>query len=283
MAGSTGCIHKPFLFINAALYMNMKKIIIVILAFISFRCGDDIPEGVIDAQNENLHITSLTVPMDSVYNNPNKPLFISLKVSNPQILKSAYYNLESPEGTEIFSNEALLDMENPETADTSTGDGIFSGRIYLDSTSSYGQYKLSIYLKTNHGEIIRGSINSFIFDNGKGNIPPFIENVIAPDTIVRPAEGQVPFFISVDVSDPDGLNNIKRVFFNSYGPIFDQKGILLNDKGENGDKVANDGTYSAGFNIKSENVLGRYRFEFIAQDKRGAESNIIDHYITITE
>lgn len=283
MAVVTGHIHQPFVFISAVLYMNLKKIIIIILAFISFRCGDDIPDGVVDAQNENLHITSLNVPVDSVYNNPDKPLYISFRVNNPQNLKSAYYNLESPDGYEIFSKEALLDIKNPETADTSTGDGVYSGRVDLDSNSLYGRYILTLFMENIEGEIIRGSVNTFVFDNGKGNHRPTIANVVAPDTLIRPTSGQLDFVISVEVFDTDGLNDIKKVYFNSYGPEFTTEGIALWDNGENGDPIANDGIYSRGLRIESTNKLGDYRFEFKAEDRRKAESNIINHLITITD
>jgi hypothetical protein len=285
MAVVTGHIYQPFVFISAVLYMSLKKLIIIILAFISFRCGDDIPDGVVDPVNENLHITSLNVPVDSVYNNPDKPLYISFRVNNPQNLKSAYYNLESPDGNEIFSKEALMDIKDTLTADDSTGDGVYSGKINLDSNNLNGQYKLDIFLENLVGEIFKVAGNSFVFDNGKGNSAPAISDLTAPDTLIV-GSSSVIFTITIRVSDPDGQSDIRKVYFKSYRPDGTTSGstFTLKDDGQTyGDVTAGDGIYTITPQLPSTTARGTWRFEFKAEDRRKAESNIINHLITITD
>lgn len=268
--------------------MNTKKIIVIILAFISFRCGDEIPDGVVDVVNENLHVISLAVPADSVYNNPDKPLYISFRVNNPQALKSAYYNLESPEGINVFSNQAILDIKDDLTGDDSTGDGIYSGRIPLDTTYLNGSYKLDIFLENIQGGIFKAAGNSFFYFNGKANYEPKLSDLSAPDTI-RLNNTDYRLFMSIKVEDGNGLSDIKRVYFTSYRPdnsiVFTYE---LKDDGNttaSGDETAGDGIYSITINIIASQTTtpATRRFEFKAEDRLDAISEPINHFITITE
>ena len=86
-----------------------------------------------------------------------------------------------------------------------------------------------------------------IFEPGD---PPVIEELVVPDTLQRPAEGQPPVALvfAAVVSDPDGLTDVEKVEFWNIGSPNDR--ILLCDDGGNrpcannedsGDEVAGDG------------------------------------------
>jgi len=114
------------------------------------------------------------------------------------------------------------------------------------------------------------------------NEPPVLSNLVAPDTISRSAGGT--YLITVDVYDPQGREDIDRVYFNSFKPDgspAEGNPFLMRDDGQQGDAQAGDGTYSIVITISPQNETGRYRFEFQAEDKSGARSNLLIHFITV--
>ena len=129
------------------------------------------------------------------------------------------------------------------------------------------------------------AISKFYFKNGQDNLPPAISNtVIEPDTVVVNAPTVI--FSSVDVQDPNGLEDIAEVYFKVYRPdgTTNNSKVFLFDDGntsENGDLVAGDGTYSLLIQVDQSNQKGTYRFEFQAKDRIGDLSNIINHFVLI--
>lgn len=118
------------------------------------------------------------------------------------------------------------------------------------------------------------------------NLPPLISNLVAPDTVSRSVGGE--YLLTLDVTDPQGLDDIARVFFNSYKPDSTPSTgnpFLMRDDGQGGDVVEGDGTYSYLLIVPVDPPiqLGDYRFEFQAEDKSGAKSNLIIHIITVVE
>jgi hypothetical protein len=117
------------------------------------------------------------------------------------------------------------------------------------------------------------------------NQPPRIFNLQAPTSISRSAQPNV-YTLTVDVSDPDGLDDISRVFFNSFlpdGSPSSNNPFLMRDDGQQGDATAGDGRYSLTIQIDSSAPLGDFVFEFQAEDRAGNLSNKIVHTITVTQ
>ncbi|RKY78456.1 hypothetical protein DRQ00_05185 [candidate division KSB1 bacterium] len=118
------------------------------------------------------------------------------------------------------------------------------------------------------------------------NDPPILSNLSAPDTVSR---SQIPnnFLLTIKVSDPQGLEDIDKVYFNTFKPDDSPSSgnpFYMRDDGLQGvDQNANDGIYSLRIEISPQNQLGNYRFEFEAIDKSGAKSNKIIHIITVVE
>ena len=118
------------------------------------------------------------------------------------------------------------------------------------------------------------------------NDPPVLSNLVAPDTVSR---SQIPnnFLLAVEVSDPQGRDDISKVYFNTFKPDNSPSSgnpFYMRDDGSQGvDQNANDGIYSLRIEISPQNQLGNYRFEFEAVDKSGAKSDKITHIITVVE
>lgn len=86
--------------------------------------------------------------------------------------------------------------------------------------------------------------------------------------------------------DPNGSSDILEVYFKVFRPdgTTNNNKFLLFDDGnvnENGDLTAGDGIYSRLIQVDQSNQKGTYRFEFQAEDRPGALSNIINHYVLI--
>ncbi len=119
------------------------------------------------------------------------------------------------------------------------------------------------------------------------NVPPIIRNLQAPDTLTLHQSDTLKIIISVEVYDPDGKDDIKNVYFNSYlpdGSPSRSNPIYLYDDGNlqmNGDYLANDGIYSRIIILPPTTPKGKYRFDFQAIDKKNETSNIISHNIVV--
>lgn len=119
------------------------------------------------------------------------------------------------------------------------------------------------------------------------NIPPIIRNLQAPDTLSLHPTDTLKVFLRVEVYDPDGYDDIKSVFFNSYlpdGSPSRSNPIYLFDDGNlqvNGDLVARDGIFSRIIILPPNTPKGTYRFDFQAVDKKNEVSNIISHNIVV--
>lgn len=117
------------------------------------------------------------------------------------------------------------------------------------------------------------------------NLPPTVSNLSAPATISRTRTPNT-YALSVQVSDPNCIADLKRVFFNTFLPNGNSSSgnpFVMHDDGKEGDTVAADGRYTLTIQITAQNATGVYRFEFQAEDKTGALSNKITQNITVTE
>lgn len=124
------------------------------------------------------------------------------------------------------------------------------------------------------------------------SFPPVIEELTIPDRIQRPAAGEPPQTLTfiAEVSDPDGLKNVRTVeFWNESDP---GTRFPLCDDGnlspcglsvESGDAEAGDGLYTRTVFILSSNRLGLNTFIFEAIDRAGLRSQQVSHTLEIYE
>jgi len=134
-------------------------------------------------------------------------------------------------------------------------------------------------------------------EKGKDN-PPQITKVSVPDSIQIPAAGTFnKSLVKAWVSDPEGLGDIRYVYFYSKKPdgSLAHKGepFLMTDNGkpfniqypweEAGDEKAGDGIYSLTIIIDNSNQTGRYYFTFYAQDMEDSLSAAITDSIEVYE
>ncbi|TAK57312.1 MAG: hypothetical protein EPO24_10035 [Bacteroidetes bacterium] len=118
---------------------------------------------------------------------------------------------------------------------------------------------------------------------------PVISDLAAPDTITLPPEPySVVFFISLAVSDSDGIGDIAEVYFrNLDSPSDTNRKFGLYDDGlqndEKYDTTAGDGIYMNRFQMPWNTLARTYRFEFVARDQLANISNKILHYVVVRQ
>ncbi|MCR4418049.1 MAG: hypothetical protein NUV92_09955 [Ignavibacteria bacterium] len=119
------------------------------------------------------------------------------------------------------------------------------------------------------------------------NVPPIVRNLQAPSVLNLHPTDTLKIILSIEAYDPDGREDIKSVFFNSFlpdGSPSRSNPIYLYDDGNyqaNGDQQANDGIYSRIIILPPNTPKGTYRFEFQAFDKKNESSNIISHNLVV--
>ena len=129
-----------------------------------------------------------------------------------------------------------------------------------------------------------------------GNIRPKIGTVVVPDTVSRPTANPDPnvtntvkFSVTATVSDPNGIDDIKRVFFRSYHVGKDSlmnggNPIFLYDDGDkdsSGDLQKGDGQFSRTISINENALIGTYHWTFEAQDLSSAYSDTVKKILVV--
>jgi len=164
-------------------------------------------------------------------------------------------------------------------------DNRFLNEFPLSQFYPNGIYDIKYFVTNDDGTLQQVALGSFKYNNGQDNFPPVISNtIIDPDTVVVNAPTVI--LTSVEADDPNGQNDILKVFFVVYKPDSSTNGneLELYDDGnvdDHGDLIAGDGIYSLLIEVDVTNDKGEYRFEFQAIDRGGKSSNIIDHLVLI--
>ena len=204
--------------------------------------------------------------------------------------------------TLVTCDISLSTSHTPFFSDTLADDGTGGDAVAADSlysfilSSNFSNGKVRTYYlyfnvydsAGNQGSMVQKILRTV----NSTNEPPIISTLVAPDTMYIPPIDVIQVLLTLDVSDAQGLADIRKVFFNSYKPdgspasgnpfdMLDDGGIVYASGFSSGDKAANDGTYSLKINLTSDNKKGTYRFLFEAVDYSNAKSNQIIHYIVV--
>jgi len=166
-----------------------------------------------------------------------------------------------------------------------SADNIFE--LEVDSTFSaekIGVYRLRFQAKDEVGDT-SAAREAFIYLE---NLSPRILTPQLPDSFQLPSSDTLHLSIKIKVTDPQGLQDLDSVYFQTRKPDGNLGGggakILLFDDGEravHGDQVANDGIFSIIISISSDNQPGDYEFIFNARDRVGNRATTVTDTITI--
>ncbi len=210
-------------------------------------------------------------------------VFITIRVEDPQGLDdidSVFFQIFQPLSPIPFYQSQLWD--DGQSGDLNPGDGFFAFQGNLEDTlKSRGVHAFRFQAVDQSGLFSDAKVKEVFID--QINYPPVLSNISAPDTIVL---GTVTYilFISVDVFDPQGLSDIKKVYFNSTKPDGNpatNNPFFMYDDGSKGDIIPNNGTYSLDVEITPDSQKGVYQFDFYAEDYSGAISGLLSHFVTV--
>jgi hypothetical protein len=255
----------------------MGKIILLLLPILFIGC-DKTFDNLIETNQNKYQVTSAsTTPVDSFKYTPNDSLItININFTSSSEVSEVFCDIFASDESKLNSSPFQLFDNN---------DNRFENDFPLSEFYPIGIYNITYYIKNPDASMQQIARGSFYYDNGQPNLPPEIANtVVEPDTVV--VTEPILIFTSVEASDPNGQNDILKVYFTVYNPDSTTSGseIELFDDGEvdaNGDLLAGDGIYSRLIEVDETNTKGTYRFEFRARDRGGNLSNKIDHFVLI--
>jgi hypothetical protein len=242
------------------------------------------------AGKENLppQILSVTVP-DVVWPDSSYRPQLLARVNDPDgagTVRAVRVEIYPP----YFSRPAFTDslLDDGQHGDGAAGDGLFGQTLtparFGCKTGLYNFVlrAVDIAAGVSTGEIKIVAVNLL----RENNVPPLVMDLQAPTTISRNAVPNT-YILSVRAADPNApCDGIRRVFFNVFQPNGNASTgnpFSMRDDGQQGDAVAGDGRYSLGIQITPQNALGNYRFEFQAEDQKGAPSAKFVHTISVTD
>jgi hypothetical protein len=258
-------------------YYAMQKTYLLFIPLLIWGC-EQTYDNVIDTSTENYQVSSiagvkdtidLKVPGDSLLT----PRLIFTTQSN---VNKVYFNIYDPDNSIL--NSSPIEMEE-------ISNNIYENDFELQREYPIGNYSIKFSVTGFDGNNKQVAVSNFYFNNGQDNFPPVISNsVIEPDTVV--VTQPTALFVSVEAMDPNGSSDILEVYFIVYRPDGSSNNtrVQLYDDGNvtlNGDVTAGDGIYSRLIQVDQTNQKGTYRFEFQSEDRSGALSNILNHYVLI--
>ncbi len=252
----------------------MRKIVLLLLPIIIIGCEQTF-DNIIDAVQNNYQVT-LVSPTDSItFRADDSLITIRMNFTSSSEVSDVFCDIIASDQSKLNSSPFQLFDNN---------DNRFKNDFPLSQFYPNGIYNIKYYVKNADETLQQVALASFKYNNGQDNIAPVISNLVAPDTVTIGSDTTF-IFISIDVQDENGLNDIETMFFNSFlpnGQPSSQNPIKMFDDGSNGDLVPGDGTYSLIVILPPVGVTrGTFRWEFQAKDRGGKSSNIIIHFLEV--
>jgi hypothetical protein len=266
---------------------DIKQIIaIFFLAFFFFTSCEKNYDNVIDTSKSNYQVKSV-FPKDSViFNLSDSSVVVKIEFTQESRLNSVYAIIFDPSGKKYISNNlSLYDNGKSENGDSIAGDKIYANKILMKSKDPNGNYLIKYFVDDDISSNRFVAQTTFKYRNGEANLPPTISNaLIDPDTLTVTTTTTIQ--TRINASDPNGLNDIKEVYFIVFRPDGSTNNVKtqLYDDGNissNGDLVAGDGIFSRKIQVNETNTKGTYVFEFRAVDRGGLFSNVINYRVLI--
>jgi len=238
-------------------------------------------------ENISPKLISISIPSSIAADSAYAPIFRATAsdadgVNSLRAVRVEFYPTAFPKPTLV---DSLFD--DGKNNDGAARDGVFARAIAATKICGDGAFTIvlrAIDAGGGESQALAGTTN--VRRRGS-NLPPSLSSLTAPASISR---NRVPnsYVLSVQASDPNCLADLKRVFFNTFlpdGRASSGNPFTMRDDGikDKGDDVAGDSRFSLTIQIPSDAATGEYRFEFQAEDKKGALSPKLNHTITVTE
>jgi hypothetical protein len=174
----------------------------------------------------------------------------------------------------VIQTDTLLD--DGTNGDIIPRDGVFSKTINPNfAAGKGGNYRFEIMAVDFENHSASQVVSPIVILDMVENLPPQISQAVVPENMYL--TDSTLQFISIKVSDPQGLNDVQEVscqIFNPQEPANPNVVVNLQDAGQDGDAEAGDGIYSALISIDfTQKKVGTFSFRFQARDKAKNLSN----------
>ena len=257
-----------------------KTFIFSSLLFLLIHCEKKAPEE-ISLKDPTLDIQSIPTIINR---SSEESVIVMAKIDDPQGLETIReVSIEITQNSQLIETGQMWD-------DGTRGDIIGKNGTFTYSfvpknltLQSQNELILSFRAKDFDGNFSQDVQDSIFFENN----PPHILEVSGPDTVKR-SQSQT-YVLTARVIDPQGISDIDNVIFNVIKPDgnpsqsnpFSMSDI--GDKDVSGDLVAGDGIFSYPLQIGPTTDLGAFTFSIQAQDKSGAQSDVVIHVISVVQ
>lgn len=207
-------------------------------------------------------------------------------------------DISSVEGRVYFPNSPVQNLtiklrHLDQAADTTFGPDtyIFLFRPEDIAHQGKGEYFIIFSAIDKKGARSGETVKRIHFVSSIQNQPPLLTDLNAPDSLI--ASGDT-LKLSIRATDPNGQDDIFRVWFDSFLPngdpakgnpftMFDDGGELSGENIRSGDLIRGDGIYSLIIQGPVPGQSGEFRFVFQAVDKQNALSNTVEHIIHVQD
>lgn len=250
--------------------MHLRIIIFILIAFIMISCEKDDPTSPKDFPPV---LSNLAVP-DTIFTGIDQSYLVAVKCEDENGLEdidSVRYEILSIAGQLIVSDVMFDDGSH---GDNVPKDGKYSVRLKPDLNEGNYRFKVQAVDRTKlRSEELS---DAFYAVPGIVNRAPVITKYYVPDTVF--VDEIVPFYLSVQASDPDSQDYIKKVNYQILEPSLTEIAEQgeLNDHGNNGDSLTGDGIYSVETTTAFANwKFGNYHIMIQAFDNRNKASENI--------
>lgn len=268
--------------------MKFKFIKILLLFAFLFIIGcEEIPSDIVESKSAEYIVESISSPNEFAYSESNKVLENFITIKNTQSIEKVWFVISNLDGSEEISDLIFMNTKDVTVKKT------YSGEYTFDENLLTGIYVIDFYVEDNINpngtNIKKAAEKKFKFLSNAANLAPVISDLNIPSQIDR----NTSFVFSIKVNDPNGLNDVKEVYFellrpdssivysdanntNKKFPMFDN-----GDVSGSGDLTPNDGIFSLKNSFGTSSQTGLWHFTFYAVDKSGSVSNTINFSLKV--
>ena len=266
----------------------MKKYILILIPFLFWGCQKSF-NTVVDSQPVNIQVVKVTTADSVSYNQADSTFVISVQLNSSSGVKSVEANIFSPDYNQL-NNAPVILYDNGDIAnngDVKQGDNVFSNKFPLSTYYPNGSYTIQYFITDESNNTQMEAVHSFGYSNKQTNNAPVISDISMPNAV----SFGTSFIFSIKVNDGNGLSDIDSVYYQLFKPdgtlIINSQNISkfplsdIGDTGTTGDVTAGDGIYTNKLTFPAGQASGSWKFQFIAVDREGLQSNIITQHIVV--